>query len=153
VGRGSPIGCFTARFSMSETEGLSIMMSSQTIARPGVSLGRLAATIVATLGLLAVTAMAADAAGPPKEVIQQTNAWGCEGEAGLPPDHCINIRSQGDTGVILVFDPDPRWPQESISFNPASDSRPCPHDPGSPDGTWWSVSDDNQGPWVCHHRP
>jgi hypothetical protein len=128
-------------------------MSTRPIPRRGESLARLAAALVAILGLLAVTATAAAAAGPPKEIIQQTKAWGCEGEAGLPPEHCINLRSKGDTGVILVFDPDPRWPQESISFNPASDSRPCPHDPGATDGTWWSVSPDNAGPWVCHHRP
>jgi hypothetical protein len=115
---------------------------------------RTTTVLLAVAGLLAVSAVSADAVGPSKDVIDRNdNAWACEDEAGLPPEHCINVRSQGNTGVILVFEPDPRGPQESISFDPKSDARPCPHDPGSDDGTWWSVSPDNQGPWVCHHRP
>ena len=76
--------------------------------------------------------------------------WGCADEAGVPPHHCINLKSQGDTNVILVFPPDDRWPQEGFSTNPRSDTRPCPHDPASTDGTWWSPY---PGFWVCHHRP
>lgn len=78
--------------------------------------------------------------------------WGCAGDPGvaLPPNHCINLQSQGDTGVIHVFAPDERWPQESISTNPKSDTRPCPHDPAATDGTWWTPI---SGVWVCHHRP
>lgn len=103
--------------------------------------------------MLVLGATAATAA-PPQEVFDANDAtWACEAEAGIPPAHCINIRSQGNTGIILVFEPDPRGPQESISFDPSSDTRPCPHDPGSDDGTWWSVSPENAGPWVCHHRP
>jgi hypothetical protein len=51
----------------------------------------------------------------------------------------------------MAFSPDPRWPQESISFDPRSDSRPSPHDPDAdPDGTWWSPF---PGAWGCHYRP
>lgn len=78
--------------------------------------------------------------------------WGCFGDPGvmLPPNHCINVKSQGDTGVVHVFAPDERWPIEGISTNPKSDTRPCPHDPDATDGTWWSPV---PGVWVCHHRP
>lgn len=90
-------------------------------------------------------------ASPPQDVFDTNNGtWACASEGGLPPAHCINVRSQGNTGVIKVFEPDARWPQESISFDPKSDSRPCPHDPAATDGTWWSPA---PGLWVCHHRP
>jgi hypothetical protein len=129
-------------------------MSARTLARRRPSVGRLLAASFAALGLLTVSASVADAAGPPKDVIDGNDGtWACEEEGGLPPEHCINARSRGNTGVILVFEPDPRGPQESISFDPRADGRPCPHDPDSDDGTWWSVSPDNGGPWVCHHRP
>jgi hypothetical protein len=129
-------------------------MNLTTTARRDPSIIRATTVLLAVIGLLAVFAVSADAAGPSKDVIDRNdNAWACEDEAGLPPEHCINVRSKGNTGVILVFEPDPRGPQESISFDPKADRRPCPHDPGSDDGTWWSVSPNNQGPWVCHHRP
>jgi hypothetical protein len=129
-------------------------MNLTTTARRVPSVIRATTVLLAVIGLLAVFAVSADAVGPSQDVIGSAdNAWACEGEAGLPPHHCINVRSKGNTGVILVFEPDPRGPQESISFDPKSDRRPCPHDPDSDDGTWWSVSPDNQGPWVCHHRP
>ena len=92
--------------------------------------------------------------GPPMGPFDKQNAvWGCSPSDGvpLPPNHCINLKSNGNTGVIKVFSPDERWPQESISTDPKSDSRPCPHDPDAdPDGTWWSPQ---PGIWVCHHRP
>lgn len=118
------------------------------------TVGRLVGAGVAALALLGAGASVVDAGGPPADVLDRNdNTWGCAAEAGLPPNHCINLRSKGDTGVIIVLDGDDRWPQESISWNPASDDRPCPHDPGSPDGTWWSVTLLNAGPWVCHHKP
>lgn len=110
----------------------------------------LAVAALAALGL--VSASVALAEGPPKAPKDNNdNTWACEEEAGLPPEHCINVRSNGNTGVILVFSPDERWPQEGVSTDPKSDSRPCPHDPDAdPDGTWWSPV---PGLWVCHHRP
>ncbi len=92
-------------------------------------------------------------ASPDFETFNANDAvWGCAGDPGvmLPPYHCINLKSQGDTGVIHVFAPDQRWPAEGISTNPKSDTRPCPHDPAATDGTWWSPL---PGVWVCHHRP
>lgn len=84
---------------------------------------------------------------PPKDNNDRT--WACEDEAGLPADHCINLQSNGKIGNIKVFSPDPRWPQEGISFDPSVDDLPCINDPGSPDGTWWEVL---PGVWVCHHK-
>lgn len=104
---------------------------------------------MAAFGLVSVGAALAE--GPPQGPFDNNDGvWACEGEASLPPYHCINVKSKGNTGVIKVFAPDARWPQEGISFDPKSDTRPCPHDPSSPDGTWWEVL---PGVWVCHHRP
>lgn len=112
---------------------------------------RLASVGVAALFPLTVAMGGPAAASPDQDVFDGSDAaWACEAEAGLPPHHCINVNSQGNTGIIKVFEPDPRWPQESISFDPKSDSRPCPHDPDAADGTWWSPF---PGAWVCHHRP
>jgi len=92
------------------------------------------------------------AGGPPRDVLDDNNnTWACEAEFGLPPEHCINVRSQGNTGLIIVLDGDPRWPAEGISFDPKADDRPCPHDPDADeDGTWWSPF---EGAYVCHHKP
>ena len=107
--------------------------------------------VVAVVFGLTVAASGPAAASPDQDVFDDhNNAWACETEANLPPHHCINVNSGGNTGVVKVFEPDPRWPVESISEDPRSDSRPCPHDPDSPDGTWWSPL---PGLWVCHHRP
>jgi len=113
---------------------------------------RLLTAVVATLAspFIAGTAYAA----PDFNTFNANDTvWGCAGDAGimLPPQHCINLKSQGDTGLILVFPTDARWPQESISTNPKSDTRPCPHDDAATDGTWWTPPG-TQGVWVCHHR-
>jgi hypothetical protein len=112
------------------------------------------AAAVAGLGLVALSGSAAQAAGsgPSIEPFENNDAvWACQSDgAPLPPHHCINVKSQGSTGVIKVFSPDERWPQEGVSTDPKSDSRPCPHDPLALDGTWWSPV---PGLWVCHHRP
>lgn len=107
------------------------------------------AAVVLAVPLLGATSASAE--GPRQEVFDDSSAWLCEGEAGLPPYHCINAQSGGHTGVIKVFPPDPRWPQESYSVNPKADDRPCPWDPSAdPDGTWWTPV---PGLYVCHHRP
>ena len=112
---------------------------------------RSAAVATATLVGTLVTTAGPVAASPNQDVFDTNdNTWACEAEGELPPAHCLNIRSQGNTGIIKVFEPDTRWPQESISFDPKSDSRPCPHDPAATDGTWWTPF---PGAWVCHHRP
>ena len=101
------------------------------------------------VGLLSAAAIAAD--GPPTDPFYGNGqTWACGSDAGLPANHCINVKSKGNTGLILVFSPDPRWPAEGISFDPKADDRPCPHDPAATDGTWWSPF---PGAYVCHHHP
>lgn len=112
---------------------------------------RLATGLAAAAAVLTMTAGPA-LAGPDLDTIRASTAWTCWDEgAPVPPSHCINTRSKGNTGVILVFPPDDRGPAEGISFDPKADDRPCPHDPDSPDGTWWQPT---PAPfWVCHHKP
>ncbi len=107
-----------------------------------------AALLLGTLVMTATTSVAD--AQPPEAVFQQNDqTWLCH-EDGFPaPSHCENINSQGATGLIMVFPPDDRGPAEGVS-DARADDRPCPHDPGSPDGTWWEVV---PGTFVCHHRP
>ena len=113
------------------------------------------ALIVVAVGLLLFGAGAggAQAAGPDPVKFDNNQAWLCGAEAGLPPFHCVNASfGNGNTSLILVTNGDARWPQESASFDPRADSRPCPHDPAAdPDGTWWQPFPG--GPYVCHHRP
>ena len=114
------------------------------------SIGALVAMLLLTVGLAAP----ANAGGPPRDVFERNDGtWGCFGDEGapVPPHHCINIKSKGKTGLILVFPPDDRGPAEGIA-GPEADDRPCPHDPGSPDGTWWEPFP-GAGFLVCHHQP
>lgn len=89
-------------------------------------------------------------AGPPKDSFENNdNAWFCEGD-GFVADHCINARSQGTVGNIMVFQPDPRGPQESVSSDPKFDNVPCNHDGNADsDGSWWEIV---EGLFVCHHN-
>ena len=112
---------------------------------------KMLAVVALVGGVLGLAGVGTAAAGPNQDRFEANPAFLCQAEAGLPPSHCVNVKSKGDTGVILVFEPDPRGPQESVSTNPKSDTRPCPHDPAADaDGTWWSPA---PGLWVCHHRP
>lgn len=111
----------------------------------------LASSLLLAAGVVVASPAVASAAGPSQEVFEDNPAFLCEAEADLPPSHCINANGKGSTGVILVFAPDPRGPQESYSTSPQADTRPCPHDDGAdPDGTWWAPL---PGLYVCHHRP
>ena len=98
--------------------------------------------------LVAVVLAPAAMAKPRIEVFDAKEGWICGAAEGLVDNHCLNARSQGTVLNIKVLEPDPRGPQESASFDPKADSRPCPHDPGSSDGTWWEVM---PGFYVCHH--
>lgn len=113
----------------------------------------LALAVMAGVGFSPFGIDAVRAEGPSLEVFDANDStWACSGDPGvaLPPNHCLNAKSQGKTGVIHVFAPDARWPQESISFDPKADARPCPHDASATDGTWWEPF---PGAYVCHHRP
>lgn len=105
---------------------------------------------------LATYASGSASAAPPPDVFNDTDndAWLCFGEpeAPVPPNHCINAKSQGNTGNIKVLEPDTRGPQEGISFDPKADDRPCPHDDFDGDRTWWTPPE-QEGFWVCHHKP
>lgn len=115
-------------------------------------LRRVPVALAAVAVMLLGTATAA-VAGPDQAKIGATKAFVCSPDAPLPPYHCVNVKSKGNTGLILVFEPDPRGPSEGISSDPKSDSRPCPHDPDAdPDGTWWAPPG-TEGIWVCHHKP
>lgn len=114
---------------------------------------RLLLAVAAIASLALIHASVAVAQGPsmaPKD--NNNNAWACGTAEGVPAEnHCLNVRSQGNTFVLKVFSPDPRWPVEGASTDPKSDLRPCPQDPqADPDGTWWAFA---PGLWVCHHRP
>ncbi len=90
------------------------------------------------------------AQGPPQDVIDEQWICGPEESGGmLPPGHCINGRSQSPTFTLLVFE-DGGFRQETGSVDPKADDRPCPHDPESADGTYWSPV---PGLYVCHHTP
>ena len=117
-------------------------MNARPILRFPIEVAMSAAALVVTTGTAS--------AGPPAQVFEANDqTWQCH-EDGFPaPSHCTNLRSKGRTGLILVFPPDDRGPAEGVS-GPNADDRPCPHDPGLPDGTWWEVVPDT---FVCHHKP
>ena len=104
-------------------------------------------TMLATILAIMMVAGVAQAA-PSFEKFDEKDGWICGSAEGLVDNHCLNIKSEGTVKNIKVFLPDPRGPQEGLSFDPKFDDRPCPHDEGSPDGTWWEFA---PGMWVCHH--
>lgn len=86
--------------------------------------------------------------------------WACGAAAGLPPGHCISpgtaknlakTAAKGGTFLIMVYDPvsGDLLSSETATFDEGADDRPCPNDPESPDGTWWSPV---PGLYVCHHQ-
>ena len=108
----------------------------------------MAKTSLALLAAFGLALPSAALANPPEAPFEGNDAvWLCDDD-GFIPGHCLNTRSRGRTGVIMVFDG--RGPAEGISHDPRVDSRPCPSDADSPDGTWWEVL---TGTWVCHHKP
>ncbi len=96
------------------------------------------------------------AGGPPTGAIDGNDkTFACfeEADPDLPEGHCINVRSQGNTGLIIVLSEfDDRWPAEGISFDPKSNDRPCPQEPDQDGGTWWTPPN-TEGVWVCHRKP
>lgn len=112
----------------------------------------LVALAAATVGAVTFGTGAGHAAPPPDVFNGNDQAWLCFGDEGapVPPNHCLNANSRGNTSVIMVLEPDVRGPAEGISFDEKADSRPCPHDDVDGDGTWWSPL---PGAYVCHHKP
>lgn len=107
------------------------------------------ATSIVALALAVVLLTAPTAlADPSIDTFDAKDGWICGADEGLVDNHCMNVRSRGKALNIKVFSPDPRGPQESASFAETFDDRPCPHDSGSDDGTWWEFA---EGLYVCHH--
>ncbi len=117
---------------------------------------RLLSTAAASGAIVVATAGTALAVGPAESTLGATPAFACSPDVPAPLFHCQNVRSQGNMGLLIVVEPDPRGPAEGITFDDRFDERPCPHDPDSPDATWWQPTDrdGNVLPfYVCHHRP
>ena len=125
-----------------------------TIRRPIMALA-LAAMMV---GAAAPTVLASGATD--QETIEAAG-WGCAASVGLPAGHCISpgtvkrwpdaLIASGGTFQLLVFDASGNFRTAEIAtFKASADGRPCPHDPESPDGTYWEFV---PGLWVCHHQP
>lgn len=109
------------------------------------------------VGLVTFAGSTANAGGPPKDVIDSNDeTWACEVEGDLPPDHCMNMKSQGaqngGVGLILVFDSETedRWPAEGWTLNQDFDERPCNNDAEIHEDTWWSPGGDLL---LCHRKP
>ena len=108
--------------------------------------------ILATITIVLSASAASVNAQPPEEVFEGNDqTWVCHDDGFPAKNHCVNKRSKGDTGLIMVFPPDDRGPAEGVS-GPQADDRPCPNDPGSPDGTWYEFPPET-GQYICHHRP
>ncbi|MBW3618909.1 MAG: hypothetical protein KY461_01580 [Actinobacteria bacterium] len=105
------------------------------------------------LGATATAALASD------QSTKDDNGWGCAAEVGLPDGHCISpgtwknlarTAENGGTFQLLVFDANGDFvTAELATFDADADGRPCPHDDGATDGTFWHFAN---GIYVCHHR-
>ncbi len=116
------------------------------------------ALVVMMAAAMAPTVLAKDATA--QETLEAAG-WGCAGAVGLPAGHCISpgtvkrwpdaLIASGGTFQLLVFDASGSFMTAEIAtFKASADGRPCPHDPESPDGTYWEFV---PGLWVCHHQP
>lgn len=118
---------------------------------------------LALAALMAVAVMPAASAGAEMSDQDRKEAagWGCAEAVGLPAGHCINpstTRTLLDTGSLpdtfqlLVFDGDGSFlAAEIATFKASADTRACPQDPKSPDGTYWEFIEGVL--YVCHHQP
>jgi hypothetical protein len=116
-----------------------------------------------TMAAMLVGAMAPTvlAVGAPDQATMEAAGWGCADSVGLPAGHCISpgtvtrwpdaLIASGGTLQLLVFDASGNFRTAEIAtFKASADSRPCPHDLESADGTYWEFV---PGLWVCHHQP
>jgi hypothetical protein len=114
---------------------------------------RIVVLSVVTAMLVVGAIPVASAQGLTQEKLENAG-WACGGDADLPPGHCVNPGGgPGEnlsTFTIMVFGEDGDFHSaEGATFQASADTRPCPHDDESPDGTWWSPF---PGLYVCHHR-
>lgn len=107
-------------------------------------------------GAMIPVALAGDATDQERA---EAAGWGCGATVGLPAGHCISggtvsrwpgdLIEKGGTFALRVFDQSGNFVSaETATFKSSADGRPCPHDPLSPDGTYWEFV---PGLWVCHH--
>lgn len=120
-------------------------------------------TVVLTVVALMLAALAPTALahrGATDQAQKEAAGWGCGGAIGLPGGHCINpaktrqlleTSTLPQTFQLLVFDGDGNFlTAEIATFKASADNRACPHDPESPDGTYWDFVAGVL--YVCHHR-
>ncbi len=122
--------------------------------RPIAALAMLALLVLG----VAPAALAGGAAGDQQR--KEAAGWGCGAAIGLPAGHCINpanTRRLLTTGTLpqtfqlQVFDDEGAFlTAEIATFVASADNRACPHDPDSPDGTYWAFVPNVL--YVCHHR-
>ena len=119
------------------------------------------ATILAVVAMvMGAMAPAAFANGLSDQEKKVAAGWGCGEVVGLPGGHCINpgvtkkaLAGKGlpQTFQLQVFDEAGNFlTAEIATFKASADSRACPNDPESPDGTYWELA---PGLYVCHHQP
>ena len=109
---------------------------------------RKAFAILSAAIALSLALPAAAYAAPSFDKFVERDNWQCGSGENFVDNHCLNVRAKGNVLNIKVFEPDPRGPQESATTDSRFDGRPCRHDSGSSDGTWWEYA---PGLYVCHH--
>ena len=118
-------------------------------------------TVLAVVSMMVgAMAPAALANGLSDQAKKEAAGWGCAADVGLPDGHCISpgtaknfdkMAARGGTFQLQVFDADGNFLTAEIATFKNADDRACPHDPESPDGTYWDFVEDVL--WVCHHQP
>ena len=121
---------------------------------------RITSTLSAAALMLGALAPVTLADGTTDQARAEAAGWGCAAAVGLPAGHCISpgttkrwpdaLIASGGTFQLRVFDGSGNFRTAEIAtFKTSADGRPCPHDPESPDGTYWEFV---PGLWVCHHQ-
>jgi len=125
-------------------------------------LAMILAVVAMTLGAMAPAALASPTSAYDQKVAV---GWGCADAVGLPAGHCVNPAVAKDFGTIidtgiatgkgtfqlLVFDDAGSFVTAEIAtFMTSADSRACPNDDESPDGSYWAFIPGIL--YVCHHR-
>lgn len=124
-------------------------------------MGRIFTVVAMVAAMVFVSVPGAFAAGATDQETRQAAGWGCGEAVGLPAGHCISpgtieqfakIAEKGLTFQVQMFDEAGDFlTAEVATFEPSADDRACPHDPESPDGTYWAFVEGVL--WVCHHQP
>lgn len=118
-----------------------------------------ALAILAVL-VVALAPVAFAGGGATDQQRKEAAGWGCGAAIGLPAGHCLNPANTNrllttgtlpQTFQLQVYDADGAFlTAEIATFKASADNRACPHDPDSPDGTYWAFVPNVL--YVCHHR-